>query len=138
MTAAVLIHVGRRSRTARPDQHPRTETAAMTLAVSRPDPVARRPPGALGRTAFAFTSFSSRETTMTVMIHPAAPLAAAVDASGQFWLPPLWLWPEDYRGSWEWQHEPEYLVMTGRASSRAKASVMIVRGMMIAAILAGE
>jgi hypothetical protein len=41
-------------------------------------------------------------------------------------LPPVWLWPEHYLGSWEWRHEPEYLVATGRASSLGEAHVMLV------------
>lgn len=68
--------------------------------------------------------------TMTgaMLIHPAARLPAASDATGQGWLPPLWLWPESgYRSSWEWQYEPEYLVATGRAASIGEASLMIVQ-----------
>jgi hypothetical protein len=65
--------------------------------------------------------------TAEIISHPAARLPAADDATGQGWLPPLWLWPESpYAGSWEWRHEPEYLVAIGRAGSIGEAHLMIV------------
>jgi len=61
-----------------------------------------------------------------ILTHPAARLPADHDEAGQAWLPPLWLWPESpYRGCWEYQHEPEYLIATGRAASIGKAAVML-------------
>ena len=71
--------------------------------------------------------------TAEIIAHPAARLPATFDATGQGWLPPLWLWPESYAGSWEWRHEPEYLVAIGLAASFAEASVMLIQARLAAA-----
>lgn len=76
--------------------------------------------------------------TATVLIHPAARLPSAHEASGQAWLPPVWLRPESpWPGSWEWRHEPEYLVATSRAVSIGEAHLMVVE-MLIRAPLADQ
>lgn len=60
--------------------------------------------------------------TAKLAIHPSSRLPEDCDAAGQYWLPPVWLWPEPpWLGSWEYQHEPEYLVQTGRAGSIGEA-----------------
>jgi hypothetical protein len=74
--------------------------------------------------------------TGDVLIHPAAGLPDAYDAAGQGWLPPVWLWPTPpWRGCWEYQHEPEYLVITGRALNIGMAQLMLNRADLLATYL---